>query len=272
MGNIKIEDLIEEYDNLEGRLILSHLMNLNYTALMLMLRENASEKIVNEFREIVKRRKNGEPLQYILGIWNFYGREFYVGREVLIPRPETEILVEKVLGYVEDGMEILDIGSGTGIISITIAKEKPKTKVYGVDVSQQAYDMSKRNAIKLNAKNVSYELGNLYEPYFEKKFDIIVSNPPYISKKEIKTLEKELKYEPELALYGGEDGLFYYRKIIAQANDHLKDGGYIFFEIGHNQKYDIVKLLEAENFSEIESFKDYNNFDRIVLGRKNGSK
>ena len=157
MRNIKIEDLIEEYDNLEGRLILSHLMNLNYTALMLILRENASEKIVNEFREIVKRRKNGEPLQYILGIWNFYGREFYVGREVLIPRPETEILVEKVLGYVEDGMEILDIGSGTGIISVTIAKEKPKTQVYGVDVSQQAYDMSKRNAVKLGVKNVNYE-------------------------------------------------------------------------------------------------------------------
>ena len=131
---------------------------------------------------------------------------------------------------------------------------------------------SKRNAVKLGVKNVNYELGYLYEPYFEKKFDIIVSNPPYISKKELKTLEKELKYEPELALYGGEDGLFYYRKIIAQANAHLKDGGYIFFEIGHNQKYDIVKLLEAENFSEIESFKDYNNFDRIVLGRKNGSK
>ena len=117
---------------------------------------------------------------YILGIWNFYGKEFYVEREVLIPRPETEILVEKVLGYVEDGMEILDIGSGTGIISVTIAKEKPKTQVYGVDVSQQAYDMSKRNAVKLGVKNVNYELGNLYEPYFEKKFDIIVSNPPYI--------------------------------------------------------------------------------------------
>lgn len=228
-----------------------------------------SENELNEINKALEKRINHIPLGYIFGKTNFYGLDFVVNENVLIPRLDTEILVEKLIDEINarsGGVEVLDIGTGSGVIAVTIAKET-KARVTAVDVSQKALEVAKQNA-KLNQVDVKFVLSDLFENVGEKKFDIIVSNPPYIESDEIPKLMPEVKdNEPILALDGGKTGLDFYKKIVDTAGNYLKPSGKLFFEIGYNQG-ECVSDLMKDDFVNVCVIKDYLNNSRVVMGEK----
>lgn len=216
--------------------------------------------------DLIEKRKSGIPLQYILGKWYFYDIEVKVSEGVLIPRPETEILIEKALELSKSGMKILDIGTGTGIIAITLAKHIKNADVTAVDISDAALNLASENA-RDNDVVISFVKSNIYDS-IDEKFDMIVSNPPYISDNERNKLQKELSYEPEIALFSGEDGLNMIREIINSSDYYLNKKGIIIIEIGYDQGEAVKDLLNQSGFKDIRITKDYNDFDRVVSARK----
>lgn len=215
------------------------------------------------FMFALKAREKGEPLAYIFHSANFYGYDLEVDKNVLIPRPETEELVELILKEeITEKTQILDIGTGSGAIAITLAKES-KAKLTAVDISDGAIKIAKTNAVRNNAK-VKFVKSDLFSKLEDMVFDIIVSNPPYINEEEYNSLEISVKdYEPKTALYGGKDGLYFYCEIIKKAPKYLKNKGKIFFEIGYNQAKDVCGLLEKD-FENIKVKKDLQGQDRMV--------
>ena len=208
------------------------------------------------------------PLPYIIGIADFMGEKFFVNENVLIPRPETEILVEKTIEKAQNfaSPKILDIGFGSGCISVMLAKKLNNANVFACDISEKALDAAMKNAEKLNA-NVEFVLSDLFSSVDE-KFDIIVSNPPYIPPKEKSTIQKEVSFEPELALYtSDEQGIEFYKKIISSAKNYFNKDGYLLFELGINQSELVKKLFLDYNYKEIEITKDLENNDRIICAR-----
>ena len=226
--------------------------------------DNSSLEIFNSY---IQRRLKNEPIAYIIGKCEFMGLDFKLNEHTLIPRADTEILVEKVLSIIEQEniKKVLDIGTGSGVIAVSIAKYKD-VDVLALDINKDALYMAKENARANGVDKVRFLQSNLFENV-EEKFDMIVSNPPYIETEEIKKLEPNVKdFEPILALDGGEDGLDFYREIIAKAKLYLNDKGYLAFEIGYNQAKAVSSLMEKE-FKEIEILKDLASLDRVVLGR-----
>lgn len=216
--------------------------------------------------DLLWRLKTGEPLQYIIGKWDFYESEFFVGEGVLIPRPETEELVELVIDYAK-GLEkpvIFDLCSGSGCIGISIAKKLPNTFVFCIEKSEDAYKYLERNAE--NVPNIKCILGDINNEFDFPSADIIVSNPPYIKSKDMKTLQAEVKKEPSMALDGGEDGLDFYRIINDKWTDYLKDDGRLFLEIGEDEGESIKTVLTS--FSGITVKKDLSGNDRMVVADK----
>lgn len=232
------------------------------------------EKTYREIMKATNERAQGKPLSAIFGFVDFYGLRFNVNKKVLAPRMETEILVDEVLKSVEalKKCEVLDIGTGSGAIAISVAKNS-EAKVTALDVSKQALEVAKENARKNDAK-VDFLHSDLFSGLKRrKKFDIIVSNPPYIRSLDIEGLDEEVKnYDPRLALDGGDDGLDFYRGIISEAPIHLKKGGEIFFEIGIGQYRDVKKLLEKQGFSDIKVIKDFNKINRVVKAKYGNGK
>lgn len=226
----------------------------------------------------LKRRIGGEPIQYILGKQEFMGMDFKVTTDVFIPRPETEILVETALkigyrlwvaGY---GLKILDIGTGSGCVAISFAKFLSYAKIDACDISKEALGVAKENA-KLNNVDVNFIQSNLFSTYHlsPKTYNLIISNPPYIPTPEIKNLQPEISYEPAIALDGGEDGLDFYRKIIAAAAAYLKKDGFLMMEMGFGQKAAIENIFQrSADFEIIEIVKDYNKIDRVIVAKKYG--
>ena len=219
-----------------------------------------------KIKSFIHRRLKKEPLQYIIGETEFFGLKFKVNPNVLIPRPETETLVEIIIKNNEN-VKILDIGTGSGAISITLAKFVHQSFVTAIDVSEKAIYTAKKNAVLNNVENVEFIVSDLWTNINE-KFDIIFSNPPYISNKDFENLDEEIKlYEPKLALEAPDDGLFFYKEILKSAKKYLNPKGKIYFEIGYNQKDIIFKLAKYNGFEKIETFKDYNDFDRYMIIR-----
>ena len=249
----------------ETRRILSDLLNKDLSYLIAHDKDELEKSIENKFFDILKKRKSGMPLQYILGKEDFYGQSFKVLEGVLIPRSDTEISVEKLLEIIKNNKihSMLEIGCGSGIVSITIDLETD-IKVLCVDISPKAIENTIINK-KAHNSNIEIKKSDLFENVKE-KFDLIYSNPPYIKTDEINNLQVEVKdFEPRLALDGGVDGLDFYREIIKKAPNYLNENGFLVFEIGHDEAEDIFKLME-ENF-EVEVYKDLNNLDRVILGR-----
>lgn len=236
------------------------------TRSMLQFVEQFSTEETNQIMKAVQKRINHIPLGYIFGRSYFYGREFKVNENVLIPRQDTEILIEKVCEDIktrEKPVLVLDIGTGSGAIGITVQKETG-ADVTLVDISEEALKVAEENAQKLEAE-VKIVHSNLFENVAG-KFDFVISNPPYIESGVIETLETEVKdNEPILALDGGTDGLDFYRKIVAEAPNYLNKGGKLYFEIGYNQA-EALKDLMKEDFTNILVYKDYGNNDRVVVG------
>ena len=216
-----------------------------------------------EIDALVDMRCTGRPLWYCIGDTDFYGYTFKVNENVLIPRPETELLVEKALEVIKEGDSVLDLCTGSGAIAVSISKSV-NAEVTASDVSTEALDVAKENAL-INDAKVEFVLSDLFNNLIDKKYNVILSNPPYIKSEDISSLQKEVKdFEPMLALDGGEDGLDFYRQISKQAINHLENQGYLLFERGYNQAEDIKKILIDEGYQSIEIIKDYDNIDRII--------
>lgn len=259
---MKIKDILEKNNN-DLIIALTYLLNTNKNLLFLNKEEALDEKIENELKIINDKINEGYPLQYAIGKWNFYGLDLLVDKRALIPRYETEILVDLIINDNSNNKKILDIGTGSGAISFALSKNLKDSKIIGVDISKKAIDLANENKIKLNINNVEFKESDIFSN-IDEKFDIIVSNPPYINKEDFEKLDNKLYYEPQNALYGGEDGLYFYKKIIKNAKNFLNKNGKIYLEIGYDQKDSISDLLEEYGYKQIKSYKDFNDFDRII--------
>ena len=229
---------------------------------------NDEEQLFNKF---IEERLNNRPIAYIVANREFMGLDFYVQEGVLIPRPDTEILVEEVIELAKDKgkVNILDIGTGSGAITVSLAKYLENAKVTSVDISDIALEIGKRNAMENNVVDrIDFIKSDLFSALDKNvKFDIIVSNPPYIKREVIETLDKQVKdFEPYNALEGGIDGLDFYRAITTQAKDFLKEGGILAYEVGHDQSEDVSKLMEIDGYTNIYTRKDLQQIDRVVIG------
>ena len=229
------------------------------------MNDEITDEQLAEYESVLKKRAEHIPLQYITGETEFMGLPFNVNSSVLIPRQDTETLVEEVLKVAKTGMKVLDMCTGSGCIIISILHHGKEIEGYASDISRHAINVAKENA-KLNRVAVSFETGDLFE-YIKGKYDIIVSNPPYIRTEEIAKLMPEVQnFEPFDALDGKEDGLFFYRKIVEQAGDYLNPGGYLLFEIGHDQGQDVSELMVQAGFQNVRVIKDLAGNDRVVTG------
>ena len=221
---------------------------------------------MKEYESVLKKRAERVPLQYITGEQEFMGLTFYVNSNVLIPRQDTETLVEEALNLAKPGMRILDMCTGSGCIIISILKNKSDIKGVGCDISKQALIVAKENA-KLNNVNVAFEYSDLFEN-IEGKFDMIVSNPPYIRSAEIPSLMPEVaQFEPLKALDGSEDGLEFYRRIIKESKNYLNTDGYIIFEIGNDQGEAVSNMLTYAGYNNVRVIKDLAHNDRVVCAQ-----
>lgn len=248
----------------DARLLLEESAGKDYSHLLIDMREQVPEIVLEKLSGFIAMRKKRIPLQQIIGYTEFMGLKFYVNSDVLCPRQDTEVLVEQVLKRITEGAKILDLCTGSGCIAISIAK-LAGASVTATDISEKALAVAERNA-RENGVCVHFYKGDLYQALpTDKKYDIIVSNPPYIRTDVIETLETEVKdFEPRIALDGTADGLAFYRRIIAGADEYLKPGGLIFFEIGYDQGADVSVLLAGSGFSDISVIKDYGGNDRVV--------
>ena len=253
--------------SLKVRLLLSHFMNVEKNYLITHDDEELSDEIEEKYKQGIEKLSKDIPLQYITNTQEFYGMKFKINENVLIPRYDTEILIEETLKLAKDKDKILDMCTGSGIIAITLAKNVEKSNVFACDISLEALKVAKENN-ELHNTNVKFINSNLFENIEEKNFDIIVSNPPYITEKEMQKLENQVRKEPELALYGGVDGLDFYRKITENAKEYLKKEGLLIFEIGYKQKEDVSNILIENKFKNIKCVKDLQGLDRVIIGEK----
>ena len=247
--------------------LLSFALGMNRTR-YLMDRDMPVLGETKRYRELIGKRAGHIPLQHLTGSQEFMGLEFLVGPEVLIPRQDTETLVEEALKVVKPGMKVLDMCTGSGCVLISILKNVHGTGGYGYDISKQAINVAKENA-KLNDVPAIFERSNLFEDVADETFNVIVSNPPYIRSDEIPFLMPEVsEFEPHEALDGKEDGLFFYRKIIQESPDYLTDGGYLLFEIGYDQGWAVSSMMKEAGFEDVCVKKDLARNDRVVCGHK----
>ena len=261
-----------ESARVNAEIMLAYILKCKRLQLYLSFDRPLNENEKNLYREFLQRRVNHEPVQYITGIVGFYGLEFQVNKSVLIPRPETEILVETIIENTNENEEtnILDIGTGSGNIAITLAKHLPNSKITAIDKSKDALKIAVKNSELNNVKErINFIENDILnnQNLFDNVFDLVVSNPPYISKEEYNNLEPELnKHEPSIALTDFSDGVIFYKNISKQAKNLLNTKGKLFFEIGAGQSKKIKEIMEQNNFYNIQIIKDYQNHDRVIWG------
>ncbi len=265
-----VEKLVEagiDEAKLDARLLLEYICHTDRNTLLVHGDIERNEMEEQFYRMCIEKRATRIPLQHITGEQEFMGLTFRVNQHTLIPRQDTETLVEEGMRHMYDGMRILDMCTGSGCILLSLLKYSNECEGMGVDISEEALKIARENAQRLGLK-AEFVQGDLFEPVPEKKFDMIVSNPPYIETAVIETLMPEVRdHEPMQALDGMEDGLFFYRKIVEKAPGFLTKGGWLLFEIGHNQGEAVSKLMTVQGFKEVEVVKDYTGLDRVVLGQ-----
>ena len=272
---------LEKNDIQEGKLIaeivFSHVLNIDRMMLFTKYRDDIEDEEIEKIRYFIKKiGREKFPVQYLLNEQEFYGRKFYVDKGVLIPRQDTEILVEKMIDILKDKVlkneihpKILDIGVGSGIIGITAALEIESSYVLGVDISDKALETAQKNKEILKVSNIKFLKSDLFENVEFREFDMIVSNPPYISLNEVGIMSDDtLLHEPSEALFAENDGLYFYYEICQKASDYLADFGYLLFEIGYKQGKNVAKIMASSGFKNIEVVKDLAGLDRVVIGQK----
>ncbi len=252
---------------LKARIVLSFILGVKKEYLVINFYEEVDKKIEIKFYEKIDEIVQGKPLQYITHHQEFMKMNFYVDENVLIPRQDTETLVEEVINFCDNERKykILDLCTGSGAIGISIAKYISNSYIVCSDISEKALEVAKKNATLNNIKNIEFRKSDLLKN-IEGKFDIVVSNPPYIKRKEITKLNKDVQFEPHQALDGGIDGLDFYRKIIDNVYEKLEPKGAIFLEIGYDQKQDVINLLEEKRiYKKIYGIKDLGGNDRVII-------
>ncbi len=258
---------------LDARLLLEYICHTDRNALLVHGEREVEEDERSRYFKEIARRKSHVPLQYITGEQDFMGLTFEVNEHVLIPRQDTEILVEEVMRYLHDGMDVLDMCTGSGCILLSLLHYSNRCRGVGVDISEKALAVAERNGIRLQ-KEETRQYQFLQSDLFKKVegyFDIIVSNPPYIPSGVIPELMEEVRdYEPLAALDGKTDGLFFYRKIASQAGCYLRGGGYLFFEIGCEQAEAVKNIMTEEGYRDVVTVRDFAGLDRVVYGWKQG--
>jgi release factor glutamine methyltransferase len=271
------EQELKRSNNLNSRLdseiLVSHLINIPRESIYSKLKENLPSSKTEELQNLVSRRVKKEPIAYILNNKEFWSTNFYVDRSVLIPRPETEVLIDLILSQISNKnnyLNILDIGTGSGCILISLLKELVKAKGIGVDKSTKAIAIAKKNSISQQVDNrASFKNVNLEEIKFDKKFDLIVSNPPYLPDVSLKNLNLDIKlYEPKIALQGGVQGVDFLCKIISLASKILKINGLLALEIGDNQFHILAKYLKKNRFKILDKYILINKQVRCLLATK----
>ena len=260
-----------ETPKLKARLLLQYILKKDRQYLIVYDNKEIDKKEQWEYFVNIEKIANGVPLQHITHTQEFMKMDFFVNENVLIPRPDTEILVEEVIKLAKnmDKPKILDLCTGSGAIAISIAKNIPSAEVLAIDISEKALEVAKKNANNLQSK-VKFKKSNLFSNIGKMKFDIIVSNPPYIKKSDIKLLSNEVQKEPQIALDGGYDGLDFYRKISSQAIDYLKFGSYLCFEIGYDQQEDVTEIIkDTKHYNDTYCKKDLFGNDRVIVTKVN---
>ena len=256
---------------LDSEILLSESLNKSKKYILLNPKEILGKEHLNNFKRLIKRRKKGEPIAYLINRKDFWKDEFYVNKDVLIPRPDTELIVEQVLKIYSNNsqLQVLDIGTGSGCILLSILKERTNFYGTGIDISQKSINVSNFNAKKLKLINRSKFYNSDVDNFEIGKYDLIVSNPPYIELFNLKYLDKGVvNFEPKLALNGGFDGFSKIRKVIMKANNLIKKNGKLILEIGFNQKNEVKKILIKEGFYINKVLKDYGNNDRCIISTK----
>ena len=268
-GTFMLKDNNVSIPKLKSRLLLQFTLKKPREYLIIYDNKEISKNDEEKYFQNIQKIIDGIPLQYITNSQEFMKMNFFVNDKVLIPRPDTEILVEEVIkiGKKIKNPKILDLCTGTGAIAISLKKYLPNSTVYASDISKDALEIAKKNA-KSNNINVEFFESDLFENIPNIKFDIIVSNPPYIKENIIPTLEKQVQNEPYIALNGGIDGLDFYRKIVNKCYDYLKYNSYLCFEIGYDQKIDVIEIIENEKkFKDIHCIKDLYDNDRVIIAK-----
>ncbi|MBE5866129.1 MAG: peptide chain release factor N(5)-glutamine methyltransferase [Lachnospiraceae bacterium] len=253
---------------LDARLLLEFVCDTNRNTLLVHGDREVTDAEAAKYEEVLAVRAKRIPIQQIMGVQEFMGLEFAVNEHVLIPRQDTEILVEEVLKHIHDGMRVLDMCTGSGCILVSLMHYSNDCSGVGADLSTEALRVARSNAEKLLSaeKSVEFIQSDLFEQ-ITGKFEIIVSNPPYIRPDVIETLMPEVRdHEPMMALDGGADGLDFYREIVSGSKEYLAGGGMLFFEIGYDQGEDVKTLMEQAGFAEVNVVQDYAGLDRVVYG------
>jgi len=256
---------------LDSEILLSNSIKRDKKHIILNPKEILNSEQLRKFKSLIERRKKGEPIAYIINKKEFWKDEFFVNKDVLIPRPDSELIIEQVLKiYSKDGqLQVLDIGTGSGCILLSILKERSNFYGTGIDISKKSINVSKFNAKQLNLTNRVKFFYSSVDNFNNGKYDIIVSNPPYIEQLRLKYLEKDVvNFEPKLALSGGFDGFSKIRKVINKASILIKKNGKFILEIGFNQKNKVKKILKEEGFYVNKAIKDYGNNDRCIISTK----
>ena len=258
-----------ETHQLDSELVLSNLLKKQRENLIINLNLKVSETTVLNFKNLINRRAKREPLAYILRNKEFWSKDFLVNRNTLIPRPETELLCENIIKiFRKKNLYMLDMGTGSGCIILSILTELKKAKGVGVDISKKAIEVAKKNSEKLNLNKKVKFFNKSLENIHGYKFDLIVSNPPYIKTSDIKNLSEDVKrFEPKIALDGGKDGLDVIKKVIYKSKTILKKLGWLALEIGFGQQHKVSQILKKQNFKEELLVKDYRNNVRCILAR-----
>ena len=256
---------------LDSEILLSSSIKRDKKHIILNPKETLNSEQLEKFKGLIERRKKGEPIAHLINKKEFWKDEFFVNKDVLIPRPDTELIIEQVLKlYAKDlQLQVLDIGTGSGCILLSILKERPNFYGTGIDICKKSINVSKFNAKQLNLINRVKFFHSSVDNFKIGKYDIIVSNPPYIELFNLKYLEKDVvNFEPKLALSGGLDGFSKIRKVVSKASTLIKKNGRFILEIGFNQKNKVKKILKEKGFYVNKAIKDYGNNDRCIISTK----
>ena len=270
-GHKILSESYSKTPKLDAEILLSSVLNKDLKEIIIEKKLYLNQSNINTFKEFIQRRKYGEPIAYILKKKEFWKYNFYVDNNVLIPRPDTEIIVEETLKLLNNDKKkfVLDVGTGSGCIIISLANERPNLKGTAIDISKKALKVAKINAKMHQLLNRIKFYNSSVDNFFKGKYDLIVSNPPYINNLELKYLDKDIIcYEPLLSLNGGLDGSFVLNKVIKKSSSLLKIGGKLVLEIGFDQKYKVMSLLKKKEFYINKIVKDYANNERCIIATK----
>lgn len=253
---------------LDAELLLAHALNTDRYRLLAADDRTLSRKEIGRINRLARRREQCEPVAYILGRKEFYSHDFIVNRDVLIPRPETELLVDMAVYYARQNASVVDIGTGSGAIAVSLKYARRDLDVHATDISAGALKTARKNAVRILGKNmIRFHLGDLYEPLSGMRFQVIAVNPPYVNRKSAGSLQRDLSYEPEVALFSGRGGRDTIGRVIAKSGRHLADGGVLIMEIGEEMK-DFVKRSGKSRGFVVSVLNDYSGLPRVAVMKK----